>query len=450
MKRPIEGRALFYHRDSGGKHETTPDQYVAWAVSRSAELHLSFDGMPDGITAMIQDGRSTNGDLFLDYDVKGNLLSRMGLDAMIKEALRDPNVSHILIPRRDRFARPDVPMDAIRLEDTLRSDGITLVFMDKVCPPLPKKKRRDIGDQITALVDYDRAGEERRTLAQKIIYAQIHLAKAGFSTGGRAPFGFRRWLVREDGTLVRQLPDREYVRTPGHHVVWLPGPEKELRLIRRILTMLETMPATRVAAQLTREGILSPNAGHCRKDNGVTHPVSGVWHQTTIVNIAKNPLLVAVCTYGLRSMGDELRLGQNGPRELTDDDYHIDRNTQEARPKVIRNPKTQRITAPAQFAPLVDAQRHERLMATLDQRGGTQRGKPRSHDPTRNPLGARIFDMACGWPLYRQPYSGSFRYVCGLYQQSHGANCEHNTVDGPTAMRLARNHNSIGRHFSSP
>lgn len=26
------GRAVFYHRDSGGKHETTPAAYVAWAA----------------------------------------------------------------------------------------------------------------------------------------------------------------------------------------------------------------------------------------------------------------------------------------------------------------------------------------------------------------------------------------------------------------------------------
>ena len=43
----------------------------------------------------------------------------------------------------------------------------------------------------------------------------------------------------------------------------------------------------------------------------------------------------------------------------------------------------------------MDVERHQQLLATLDARGGTQRGKPRSHDPTQNPLGGRIFDMAC-------------------------------------------------------
>jgi hypothetical protein len=38
--------------------------------------------------------------------------------------------------------------------------------------------------------------------------------------------------------------------------------------------------------------------------------------------------------------------------------------------------------------------------------------------------------------MYRQPYGKSFRYTCGLYQQSHGEQCNHNHVDGPSAARF--------------
>ena len=44
--------------------------------------------------------------------------------------------------------------------------------------------------------------------------------------------------------------------------------------------------------------------------------------------------------------------------------------------------------------------------------------------------------MTCGWPMYRQPYQQSFRYMCGLYQQSHGAKCKHNCMDGLVATRF--------------
>jgi hypothetical protein len=38
--------------------------------------------------------------------------------------------------------------------------------------------------------------------------------------------------------------------------------------------------------------------------------------------------------------------------------------------------------------------------------------------------------------MYREPYNGSFRYKCGLYQQSHGQQCRHNHVDGLLATKF--------------
>lgn len=432
MKRKEGGRALFYTRDSGGKHEMTPSEYVAWAKRKADELGAKFDGTPETIETMIRDGLSVYGDLFLDFGVKGNVMSRNGLNALLQTADTDVEVTHVLIPRRDRLARPDDPFDGVKLETALRSRGVTLVFMDHAYGPLPRGKGPDIGELIVAAIEYDQASKKRRKLAEKILFAQLALAKLGYSTGGRPPYGFRRWLVKADGTLVRELAEGEYVKMRGHHVVWLPGPEAEWAVIRRILRMLETMAASRVAAILTQEGVPTPDHGRHRTDNGVRHRTSGVWHQSTIVNIARNPLLLAVVEYGRRSMGDRLRCSPNGPRELEDVDFRAD----DGKPRVVRNSEANRIVAPAVFDAPVDSERHRRLLAKLDERAGTQRGKRRSRDPNRDPLGTRVFDSNCGWPLYRQPYREAFRYVCGLYQQSHGAQCSHNHVDGPTATRF--------------
>jgi Recombinase/Resolvase, N terminal domain len=425
------GRGLFYTRDSGGKHETTPGEYVRWAQREAAVRGVAFDCTPKQIESMIREGQSRNGDLFLDYGVAGHKLSRAGLDALIHAALTDQAVSHIFIPRRDRFARPDDAIDAMKLEDRLREGGLTIVFNDRILEPLTRGRRRDMGERVVAMFDYHNAGDFRRELAQKMLDAQVNLARAGFSTGGRAPYGFRRWLARVGGTPVRQLADGESVKLAGHHVVWLPGPDEELEVIRRILEMLETMPASRVAATLTAEGIPTPDAGRQRTDRGVRHSTSGVWHQPTVVNIARNPLLLAMMSYGRRSMGDQLRLGLDGPRNLEESDLRAD-----GKPKVVTNPESTHIVSAASFEPMVDQARQRELLQTLDQRAGTQRGKPRSRTPAQNPLGGRIFDMGCGWPMYRQPYNQGFRYLCGFYQQSHGAECRHNHVDGVTATRF--------------
>ena len=52
MKRPKKGRGLFYTRDSGGKHEMTPSEYVAWGQQEAKKLGLNFDGAPDAQLAV--------------------------------------------------------------------------------------------------------------------------------------------------------------------------------------------------------------------------------------------------------------------------------------------------------------------------------------------------------------------------------------------------------------
>ncbi|MBA2116147.1 recombinase family protein [Bremerella alba] len=434
-KRSEQGRALFYSRDSGGRHEATPPEYVRWAERRAAELGLQFDGTPEAIQEMIQSGESVRGDIFFDFSVPGNILSRKGLDALRSTAKTDLKVSHIFSPKRNRLARPDNATDGINLENDLRKLGITLVFMDRSLEPLKPRQRMPIGELVMAAIDYDRSAEDRRELAQKIIYAHIRLAKDAYSTGGQPPYGFRRWLVNESGEALRELEKGEIVRRQGHHVVWLPSDDAEWTTIHRILELLKTNSAHGVAKILTSEGIPTPNHGRYRTDNGVPHTTNGRWNQTTIINIARNPLLVGVMSYGRRAMGDQLRATPNGPRELTDSDLNEHSNS----PKVVRNSNENLIEAQAKFEPRVDPIERQALIDELDRRGGTQRGKPRSRNPAQNPLGVRLFDMTCGWPMYRIPYKGSFRYRCGLYSQSCGGQCHHNHVDGVVATKFALN-----------
>ncbi|HUE69843.1 MAG TPA: recombinase family protein [Pirellulaceae bacterium] len=431
IEREMNGRGVFYSRDSGGKHEQSPAEYVGWTARKAKEHGVRFDGTAETINEMIRSGQPVRGDIFFDYCVPGNELSRPALDALQTEIRRDPSISHVFIPRRDRLARPDDPLDAIKLESEMRRQGITIVLMNKVLPPLRKGQRAELAEGLTAFIEYDQSGRFREQLAEKMIPVQLALARLGFSAGGRAPFGFRRTLARDDGSVVRQLTDGEIVRQAGHHVIWLPGPDSEIGLIRRIVEMLEIMPASQVASRLNNEGIPSPDAGRYRTDNGVKHRVSGVWHQSTIVGIGRNKLLAAVVTYGKRSLGDQRRISPESPtgaRELDASDLRSD-----GKAKVIRNPVGLLITTQARFEPLIPAEQHDNLQQILDARGGTQRGKPRSRDPEKNPLGGRVFDLGCSWPMYRVPYGKSFRYKCGLYQQSHAQQCHHNHVDGLAA-----------------
>ncbi|MHC4504178.1 MAG: recombinase family protein, partial [Planctomycetota bacterium] len=348
---------------------------------------------------------------------------------MVEEIENDVTVSHVMIPRRDRLARPEDPLDGVRLENKLRSMGVNLVFMERSLAPKVRGQATDIAETIDALIGYHRSDEEVRILSQKIVLSQLALAKAGYSCGGRPPHGFRRFLVNTDGVVVRELEDGELVKRERHHIIWLPGDEAELEVVRRVFQMLDDLvPACRIASMLTEEEVPTPDAGRKRTDGGQQHETAGVWHTTTVVEIARNPIYVGKITYGRRAMGRLSRQTPDGPRILKDDDFRSD-----GKPKVIRNAASMQTTATATFAPVVAPEQWERVNRILDERGKSQRGVPRSRHPGQNPLGSHIFDMACGWPMYRRPYRNVFRYDCGLYMQSHGQKCAHNTVGGPEA-----------------
>lgn len=127
-KQTRNARAVYYSRDSGGKHEQTPAEYVQWALQAAKALGLSFDGTPEHVERMMETGAPVLGDLYLDFVVKGNLLRRPALDKLLHDAKSDPRLTHVFIPHRDRLARPEKATDGLNLEDQFREAAVTLVY----------------------------------------------------------------------------------------------------------------------------------------------------------------------------------------------------------------------------------------------------------------------------------------------------------------------------------
>jgi len=330
-------------------------------------------------------------------------------------------------PRRNA-----APIDAMLIEYELRSAGITLVLMNGPArPPIPRGQRIDVADLITSMLEYDSSGKFRRDLAEKLIHAKIMLAKAGFSIGGEPPYGFRRWLCSVDGVKKRELTEHEIVKLPCHHVAWLPTALEELKVVRRILGLIETTPASRIARILNEEKVPAPKAGRIRKVQGIPIEMSGLWSQNTIKAIARHPILMAVMRYNYRSEGDQMRFTPEGPRSLGEDDYN-----RTGKPKTVVNTPDKMVLTPAKCEAITTPEQHERIQTILGERGKSQRGKARAQGEAPNPLGARIFDLDCGWPMYRYARRGQWRYCCGLYQNSEARCCHHNVVDGATATRV--------------
>ena len=430
--RPERGVGVFYHRDSEGHSDLAPPQYVNWARGEAAKLGVAFSGTAETITAMIASGRSVDHDLYLDFGISGNHLSRPALDALRSRIHADRVVTHLFVSKRDRLARPDNPLDGMQIEIDLLSAGLTIVFMGGLTlHPIVPGQRIDMGHLLKALIDYDASGRFRRDLAEKLIHAKIRLAQAGYAIGGQPLYGFRRWLCAEDGTRKRELAEGEIVKMAGCHVVWLPTAAEELKVVMRILDLIETTPAARIARMFNAEGVPSPKAGRGRKVKGVAYEFSGLWTQTTVRNLATHSLLIAVCEYGKRAEGDQMRFTKNGPRPLGPGDYHDDGTL-----RTVANPAEHVIRTAAKHEPLIPPERLARIQAVVEHRGRHLKGKARTRGESPNPLGGRIFDITCGWGMYRYAKRGRWCYGCGLYMNSAARCCRHNVVEGERAARF--------------
>jgi hypothetical protein len=62
--------------------------------------------------------------------------------------------------------------------------GITLIFQDRLAPPIPGGEKVPLQDLVIAAVQYDYAEKFRRDLAVKTLNSQLALAGSAYSIGG--------------------------------------------------------------------------------------------------------------------------------------------------------------------------------------------------------------------------------------------------------------------------
>jgi hypothetical protein len=426
LARPPCGRGLFYHRDSEASSELAPQRYVEWAMKEAERRKVAFDTSPAAITEMIKTGVSSSDPLFIDYGTSGNILDREGFNALRDLALTDASVTHIFVVRRDRIARPDNAADGLAMELELRAAGITIVLMDGAnLTPVKVGSRQSLADLLVGTIEYYQSGAFRRELAMKLINAKVLLARLGCSIGGEPPYGFRRWLCDGQGNQVRELGRNEIVKIPGHHVFWLPD-DTEMLNVRRILDMYKILAPARIAKIFDAEGIPSPAAGRLRTINGIKRHVSGKWPPNTIRAIANHPLLVGLMEYGRRATGDQLRFTASGPREIDYTDR--DPKTNKLRQIIVPEEDRVRTAVPQISTPALTVDERQEIIDIREARGKHLKGIPRARLGNFNPFGSRIFDMNCGWPMYRAIRHKEPGYTCSLYLNSECKVCAHNRI----------------------
>lgn len=160
------------------------------------------------------------------------------------------------------------------------------------------------------------AGEYSRELSMKVFLSQARLAGLGYRQGGTAGYGLRRQSVDENGIghTVFERGQRKALQT--HRLVLVPGPPDEIAVVHRIYSLFldKKYGPTRIAKILTRDRV-------------PRRAVSKGWNYQAVVRILSNEKYCGCNIYNRYSK-------KMGARQVLND-------------------RSQWVTAPGAFSPIV-------------------------------------------------------------------------------------------------
>jgi DNA invertase Pin-like site-specific DNA recombinase len=188
---------------------------------------------------------------------------KSGLNVAGREALRrliadvqsgNPGFSAILVYDVSRWGRFQDADESAYYEYLCKQAGIDVHYC-------AEQFENDGGPTSTIIKSIKRAmaGEYSRELSSKVFKGQCRLIELGYRQGGMAGYGLRRMLINQAGVPKGALARGECKSLQTDRVILVPGPEEEIRVVRRIYDEF-TKKAKReaeIAADLNAQGLVT-------------------------------------------------------------------------------------------------------------------------------------------------------------------------------------------------
>lgn len=181
------------------------------------------------------------------------LKRRLGLQQLLKDVIT-PTIAFraILVYDVSRWGRFQDTDEAAHYEFLCKSARIPVHYCSETF-----SNDGTLPSLIMKALKRTMAGEYSRELSVKVSAGQARIAKLGFKQGGSPGYGLRRMLVSPDRTPKHKLANGERKSLASDRVVLVPGPKREVKVVREIYRMLiyDGIPASRIASELNRKGI---------------------------------------------------------------------------------------------------------------------------------------------------------------------------------------------------
>src|ERR1035441_8685795 len=175
--------------------------------------------------------------VFSDEGRSGLTLQRRpALSQLISEVLSGAaNISHILVYDVSRWGRFQDTDEAAHYEFQCKRLKITVQYCAEHFP-------NDTSPMSAVIKSLKRAmaGEYSRELSTKVFAGQCRLITLGYRQGGTAGYGLRRLLLDQHGQPKATLARGERKSLQTERVILTPGPDEELRTVRRVYDLFTT------------------------------------------------------------------------------------------------------------------------------------------------------------------------------------------------------------------
>jgi DNA invertase Pin-like site-specific DNA recombinase len=103
------------------------------------------------------------------------------------------------------------------------------------------------------------AAEYSRELSRKVFIGQVRSVRMGFHTGSSAAFGLRRLILEKDRVPRGVLEFGEHKRLMTDRIILVPGPKREVALVRSIFrAYVSGQTFKQIADKLNARGVPSP------------------------------------------------------------------------------------------------------------------------------------------------------------------------------------------------
>lgn len=155
---------------------------------------------------------------------------RKGLQQLLEHVTNDQADFEVIlvydISRWGRFQDADEPA---HYEFICRRAGVAVHYCAEQF-----ENDGSMGTNVVKSLKRTMAGEYSRELSVKVFAGQCKLVELGFRQGGPAGYGLRRMLVDESGQQKTLLERGEQKNLQTDRVILVPGPAKEVEVVRRI------------------------------------------------------------------------------------------------------------------------------------------------------------------------------------------------------------------------